>query len=52
MAEQEKKAGKILSEDAWRKAIQSMKAGKSPADSDPFKGNMPKGGVPDRFKRK
>lgn len=51
MAEQEKKKELILSEDALRRAIQSLKGKPLPTDTEMFVGDLPKE-MPDRFKKK
>ena len=51
MAEHNGKTGKVLSEEAARKAIQSMKGAGSPTDIEPFKGVLPKK-MPERFRKK
>ena len=48
---QEQKAGKILSEEEMRKAIQLLLDGEGRLDTDPFQGNLPKK-MPDRFRKK
>ena len=50
MAEQGKKPEKILSEEALRKGIQSMKGKHLPTDTEMFLGDLPKE-MPDRFKK-
>ena len=46
---QEQRAGKILSEEAMRQAIQSLLDGEEPLDTDPFEWELKD--IPERFKK-